>query len=227
MISSQDTPNYLLFLQDLRRDPIGALLTLSSATSITPFVDANGLPSIDVSAFSQVLDYIVIMNYDIFGAWSTTVGPNSPLDDTCAPISAQIGSATSAIKAWTAAGMPLDQIVLGVPGYGHSFSVLQAHAFVPGSTTRLAAYPPFEKDSQPKGDRWDGGEGVDGCGQQVGVGGTWSYWGLKEGGFLDDSGGLMDGIVGGFDNCSKTVSLKGQSSTPFLFHPNVFFSRTY
>lgn len=209
IISAQDTPNYLLFLQELRRDPIGAVLTLSAATSITPFVDANGLPSIDVSEFSEVLDYIAVMNYDIWGAWSATVGPNAPLDDSCAPIPAQIGSATSAIKAWTASGMPASQIVLGVPAYGHSFLVKREDAYVPGSTASLAAYPPFEKASQPGGDRWDGGGsagGVDECGNAVGgVGGIWNYWGLKEGGYLDANGGLADGIVGGFDNCSQTV----------------------
>src|SRR6266850_274670 len=39
------------------------------------------------------------MNYDIWGSWSPTVGPNAPLDDSCAP--SQQGSAKSAVKAWT------------------------------------------------------------------------------------------------------------------------------
>jgi chitinase len=204
-ISPKDTADFLLFLQELRNDTIGSKLILSAATSITPFTDASGSPSKDVSAFSEVLDYIAVMNYDIWGSWSATVGPNAPLDDTCAPPAAQIGSAFSAIQAWSSAGMPLDQIVLGVPSYGHSFYVSEEDAFVSGSKTVLATYPPFDKSRQPKGDRWDGGAGVDACGQPVGIGGNWDYWGLIEGGFLDESGNVASGIIGNFDNCSQTV----------------------
>lgn len=49
------------------------------------------------------------MAYDIWGAWSTTgVGPNAPLDDTCATNKA--GSATSAVNAWIAAKFPADKV---------------------------------------------------------------------------------------------------------------------
>ncbi|KAG9316848.1 glycoside hydrolase family 18 protein [Chiua virens] len=121
-ISPNDTQNFLYFLQELRADPVGARLTLSAATSIVPFRDASGNPSIDVSGFAEVLDYIAIMNYDVWGSWSPAVGPNSPLNDTCAPPDYQDGSAVSAIKAWTAAGIPVNQIVLGVASYGHSLA---------------------------------------------------------------------------------------------------------
>ena len=51
---------------------------------------------------------IAIMNYDIWGSWSNTVGPNAPLDDSCAAV--QAGSATSAVKAWTGAGFPASKV---------------------------------------------------------------------------------------------------------------------
>ncbi|KIK80303.1 glycoside hydrolase family 18 protein [Paxillus rubicundulus Ve08.2h10] len=47
----------------------------------------------------------------------------------------QVGSAVTAVKAWTAAGMPLNKIVLGVAAYGHSFCVSPSDAFVNGSKT--------------------------------------------------------------------------------------------
>lgn len=47
------------------------------------------------------------MNYDVWGSWDTGVGPNAPLEDSCAPI--QAGSADSAVKAWKAAGFPASQ----------------------------------------------------------------------------------------------------------------------
>jgi len=52
-----------------------------------------------------------IMNYDVWGSFSSTVGPNSPLDDSCAPTKA--GSAVSAVKAWTGANFPANQVKKG------------------------------------------------------------------------------------------------------------------
>ena len=88
------------------------------------------------------------MNYDIWGSWSDTVGPNAPLNDTCATVKA--GSAVSAVKAWTDAKFPASQLVLGVAAYGHSFSVDKSAAL--DSSNTLTAYPAFNKDNQPLGD---------------------------------------------------------------------------
>jgi chitinase len=146
------------------------------------------------------------MNYDVWGSWSTGVGPNAPLNDTCAPPEAQQGSAVSAIKAWHSAGMPRSKIVLGVPAYGHSFSVAPQDAFVQGSTTELAAYPAFNKTNQPAGDRWDDGAGTeDVCGVVQGAGGTFTIWGMTEGGFLNANGDPAEGILYRYDECSQTV----------------------
>ncbi|KAG2358104.1 chitinase [Suillus spraguei] len=132
-ISAGDTSNYLEFLQELRKDPVGEKLTLSAAVSLAPFTDASGKPSADIPGFAQVFDYITLMNYDVWGPWSKSVGPNAPMDDTCASPENQQGSAVSAIKAWTAAGMPIDKIVLGVASFGRSYSVSPPDAlkFVP------------------------------------------------------------------------------------------------
>lgn len=54
--------------------------------------------------------YSAIMNYDVWGSWSAGVGPNAPLDDSCAPTKA--GSAASAVKAWTDAKFPVDKVHL-------------------------------------------------------------------------------------------------------------------
>jgi len=67
-VSRYDSANYLKLLQDLRKAlPDGALLT--TATQVWPFADDsdNARPMKDVSAFAEVLDWILIMNYDIWG----------------------------------------------------------------------------------------------------------------------------------------------------------------
>lgn len=193
-------------------------LILSAATSISPFKDATGSPSSDVSGFAKVLDYIAIMNYDVYGSWSTAVGPNAPLDDSCAPSGQQQGSATSAVKAWTAAGFPANQLVLGVAGYGHSFDVSSSDAFASGSTNTstflptgtkaLAAYPAFNKANQPAGDNRDedAPAGVDQCGNASpgGFSGIFNFNGMIERGILDQNGTATSGMGFRFDSCSQT-----------------------
>ena len=224
-MSKNDTANFLSFLQELRQDPLGHNLILSATTSVLPFAGPDGNPLSDVSGFAKVLDFIGIMNYDVWGSWSPTVGPNAPLDDTCAATENQAGSAVSAVQKWHAAGMPLGQIVLGVASYGHSFLVNKTDAFEPGSTSLLAPYPRFNASAHPKGDAWDVGTGVDECGNAVFPGGTVDFWGLIQQGYLNPNGTLKQGIFFRYDNCSQTVSfffsflvLLSQYSPPLVSH---------
>jgi chitinase len=144
------------------------------------------------------------MNYDIWGSWDSTVGPNSPLNDSCAP--SQEGSAVSAVKAWTAAGFPSNKIILGVASYGHSFHVNQSDALDASGNIKL--YAPFNNSLQPAGDKWDStASGVDVCGNPNVVGGIFEFWGLIDGGFLTENGTAANGIYYTFDNCSETVRI--------------------
>lgn len=145
------------------------------------------------------------MDYDIFGSFSSTVGPNSPLNDSCSAI--QDGSSVSAVNAWTSAKFPADQIALGVASYGHSFSVSSSAAFNTSNPDVLAMNPSFDASKQPSGDAWDGAAGVDQCGNPVGVGGIFNFWGLVDGGFLNDNGTATTNVTYTFDECSQTVSL--------------------
>jgi chitinase len=143
------------------------------------------------------------MVYDIWGSWSPSVGPNSPLDDSCAP--SPQGSAKSAVKAWTTAGFPPCKIILGVPSYGHSFFVDRANAYNQ-ATGKIEPYVPFDKSQQPAGDKWDATAGsVDICGNPTAVGGVFDFWGLINAGFLNREGKAATGIDYTFDSCSQTV----------------------
>jgi len=204
IISASDTSNFLAFLQELRLDPVGVKLTISAAVGIAPFVDASGSPLTDVSDFAEVFDYVVIMGYDVWGSWSSTVGPNAPLNDTCAAPANQQGSDISGVNAWNDAGMPLNKIVLGLAAYGHSFSVAPSDAFV-SDTTTLAPYPAFNASNQPLGDAWDNTSGVDICGVYEGSGGTFTFWGLVDNGFLTEDGVPVGDIHYRYDECSQTV----------------------
>lgn len=201
-ILPNDTSNFLEFLKELREHPVGSQLILTAATAISPWPDADGNPS-NVTEFAALFDYVAIMNYDVWGSWSGIVGPDAPLNDTCAAPANQQGSAVSAVKAWSDGGMPLYQIVLGVPYYGHSFTVNQTDALTNGT---LNLYTPFDP-VQPQGDVWDDQPGVDVCGAQTTYGGVWDFWALVEDGFLKPDGTNLDGIHYRWNDCSQTVSL--------------------
>ncbi|KAF6762204.1 chitinase [Ephemerocybe angulata] len=204
-ISTADTANFLLFLQELRKNPIGSKIILTAATATRPFTGPDGAPSASVAPFAKVLDYFALMNYDIWGPWSATVGPNAPLNDTCAAPENQQGlSAVNAVQAWSGAGVPKDQLVLAVAGYGHGFRVPKANAFVNGSTTVLKPYPAFD------GDAWDDGAGPDVCGVVNPNGGNFNFWGLIANGFLKADGTPAPGIGYRYDSCSQT---------PYVYNP--------
>lgn len=64
IVSSDDTQNFLEFLELLREAlPKEALLTATSTDST--FTDPLGNPSVDMSAFAEVLDWVLLMNYDV------------------------------------------------------------------------------------------------------------------------------------------------------------------
>ncbi|KAF8195755.1 glycoside hydrolase family 18 protein [Mycena galopus ATCC 62051] len=116
-VSEWDSANFLTFLQLLRaRLPYGA--AISAAVLTTPFHGSDGEPMTDVSQYAQVLNWTLLMNYDVWGA-SSNPGPNAPLFDACNNSTQPEASADAAVKAWTAAGFPASQLVLGVPAYGY------------------------------------------------------------------------------------------------------------
>ncbi|KAG9015421.1 hypothetical protein FRB94_000025 [Tulasnella sp. JGI-2019a] len=117
IVSPTDSANFILFLNALRAAlPAGAVIT--AATQAWPFAGPDGSPMSDVSAFAAVLDWILIMNYDVWGS-SSIPGPNAPLSNACKNSTQPLANAVAAIKSWTAAGMPANQITLGLPSYGY------------------------------------------------------------------------------------------------------------
>ncbi|KAI0701975.1 glycoside hydrolase [Cytidiella melzeri] len=235
IISPEDTPNFLAFLKELRATPQGSNMTISAASSIVPFASQDGTPSSDIAGFADILDYVAIMDYDIWGSWSTSVGPNAPLDDSCAAVDKQQGSAMSAVDAWTGAGFPASQLLLGVASYGHGYHVNQDVAFdgtqsqpmalsvlasnadsgsQPAGTKPIAAYPSFDSSQQTMGDSWDiySPPGTDQCGNPTdgGYSGIFNFRGLIEKGWLNEGGDPVEGMGFRFDNCSQT---------PYVYDP--------
>jgi len=198
-ISDADSANFLSFLQELRQDPVGKNLILTAAAGISPFAGPDGTPMTDVSGFAKVLNYVVIMNYDINGQWSQVVGPNAPLADKCSTVKA--GSATEAIASWTQAKFPASQLLLGVPAYGHSFSVNPSNAV--SASDILTFNVPFTKNTTSA-------PGVDQCGTPNVVPDDMNFVDLVNNGYLNANGTAANGVSYMFDDCSQT---------PYIYNP--------
>jgi len=203
-VSSSDTSNFLSFFQ-LLRSKLPATTILTAAVSPSPWVGLN-----DLSGFAPLLNYIIVMTYDFYPPAApgvTQVGPNSPLDESCMPQGALVmGSATKAIKAWSDAGISKKQLLLGVPAYGHSYRVPTADAIAPDGTLKITSS--FDPHNQTKGDAWDDPGGVDVCGNTIGPGGVWTFWGLVQAGYLNEDGTHSSSVQYKWDNCSQTVCPK-------------------
>jgi len=203
IVNSDDTANFLEFITELRQ--LVPDLILSAAVGVRLFLDATGHPISDASGFAQQLDWIEVMNYDIFDPlFATTTGPNAPLDDSCSPHPS--GSAMSSVRAWIEIGFSANQVVLGVPSYGHSFSVPRSTAV--SSDNQLEIYTSFNRGNTPQGDAWDyvPSGSVDTCGQPEGPNGIFNFWAMVGYGYLNPDGSVASGMLSTFDQCSQTVS---------------------
>lgn len=65
-VNSNDSANFLSFLQ-LLRYTLPPCAVITAATLTTTFSGPDGQPMSDVSEFSKVLDWILLMNYDVWG----------------------------------------------------------------------------------------------------------------------------------------------------------------
>lgn len=196
-VAPADSANFLSFLKELRAAlPSGALIT--AATQVWPFYDENGAPLKDVSDFAAIFDWILIMNYDIWGS-SSTPGPNAPLSDGCKNSDQPTANAYSAVASWTAAGMPANKITLGIPAYGYVQQSSATHLY------NRRSYPPAQKRQSITVQNSEGGT----------TSGQVTFESLVKQGALVSTGGQYIG-GGGFtrnwDECSSTPWLKSTSS---------------
>ncbi|VDB85453.1 unnamed protein product [Peniophora sp. CBMAI 1063] len=116
-IDGSDTANFLEFLR-LLRSILPPTATITAAAQTVPFAGSDGNALNDVRAFAEVLDWVLLMNYDVWGA-SANPGSNAPLSDGCNNNSQPKATADAAIKQWMAAGFPANKLVLGLPSYGY------------------------------------------------------------------------------------------------------------
>ncbi|KAH9817267.1 family 18 glycoside hydrolase [Melampsora americana] len=206
--SPADTSNFLALLTTLRQ-LLGAEYRLSAAVSILGFVGPDGQYLTDTRGFSEVLDYITIMAYDVYGSGTGNViaGPNAPLFHTCSDPNHQY-SVSSGVESWIKSGFNPRKILLGIPSYGYGYTLID-DSLKPTKLGTMNVTSLLYQQALP------GGQG----GKLAAGGGHWLFRELHTEEKLSKD--LTQGIAGyqrHYDNCTHT---------PFLYHPETKHLITY
>ena len=121
--TAQDRRNFTLLLQTVR----DSLHVLGSQTGQRYLLSASlpaaagHLPDIEVQKIAEILDYLNIMTWDLFGSWGKISNHNSALYGPAQGDSTRC--LDGAFKLYHEAhGVPAGKINLGVAFYGHSYS---------------------------------------------------------------------------------------------------------
>lgn len=205
-----DTRNLLLFLRELRQffsqEAKTQLIALGVGMDV--FSGPNGQPLTDVSEYSQQIDYINILAYDVNSPMSFTTGPNAPLS-----YESRRGpqySLASTIDKWVNARFPAEKIAIGLAFYGRA-----ATTKVDMSAQPWNVYQP--KDTEvPRGDN-DDGLWADRCtGKPASFSGIWSYKNLRAQGLLDTPVTAAKPWIRYWDSVSLTPWLYNPDSKMFI-----------
>ncbi|GAB1598847.1 chitinase-3-like protein 1 [Argonauta hians] len=116
-----DKYNFVLLLQQLRQKLTQRyLLTIAAAVS-KQTVDAG----YDVPQIARNVDYIMLMSYDLHGAWEKLTGHLSPLYAKRGESNGrQYLNVDFAVRYWISKGAPVNKLIMGIPLYGRSFTLV-------------------------------------------------------------------------------------------------------
>ncbi len=123
-----DAENFLQMLALFRRemDRVRPGLRLSVAVGVSPHMYAG----VDTGRMAALVDQVGLMNYDYNGPWSRTTGFLAPLYSpavdasqtaAAAATGGEEGSVARSVTAWVAAGVPPQELLLGLPFYGYGW----------------------------------------------------------------------------------------------------------
>ena len=110
---AEDAANYIELLTQLHEamNMVRPQLLLSVAVGASPHM----YPCVDMRAVSHIADQIAIMNYDYWGPWISRTGFLAPL------YSDRGGSVEKSVLAYRDAGIPSQQLLMGMPFYAYGW----------------------------------------------------------------------------------------------------------
>ncbi|KAJ5945782.1 glycoside hydrolase [Penicillium verhagenii] len=113
------------------------------------------LKAFPIEAISAVVDYIVLMTYDMHGQWdwNSTYGDVGCPDGSCLRSHVNLTETLNSLSMITKAGVPSNQVAVGVASYARSFEMTEAGCYTaectfvgpdsgatPGACTQTAGY---------------------------------------------------------------------------------------
>ncbi|XP_038217897.1 chitinase-3-like protein 1 [Zerene cesonia] len=133
-----DIDNFTKLLKELRTEFDKYGLLLSAAVASTR--DTASL-SYDIPTIAQYLDLLGLMTYDMYGPWDTVTGHNSPLhkgEGDEHEIRENLNTVDVAVEYWLTQGFPPEKLVIGLPFYGHTFTLINPNVY----SVRAPSYGP-------------------------------------------------------------------------------------
>jgi chitinase len=115
------TPGYTALLAELRRqvDELAQASGRSYALTIAAPAGPWGIARLELDKIVPMVDWINLMTYNYYGAWSNSTGLNAPLYLPAGD--PQRLSVDGTVQAYLEAGVPANKLVLGVPFFGQAW----------------------------------------------------------------------------------------------------------
>ncbi|XP_044591649.1 probable chitinase 10 [Cotesia glomerata] len=143
---TDDKAAYVNLLKELRlafegeaKDSGQPKLILSAAVPASFEAIAAGY---DVPEISKYLDFINVMTYDFHGHWERQVGHNSPLHPLESATSYQKKLTVDySAREWVKQGAPKEKLMIGMPTYGRSFTLVDKDKFDIGAPASGGGVP--------------------------------------------------------------------------------------
>uniref|UniRef100_A0A8D8USC8 Probable chitinase 3 n=1 Tax=Cacopsylla melanoneura TaxID=428564 RepID=A0A8D8USC8_9HEMI len=131
---ADDRASYVNLLKELRMAFEGEAKTSGDPrlllTAAVPASFEAIAAGYDVPEISKYLDFINVMTYDFHGQWERQVGHNSPLKPLEGATSYQKKLTVEySAKEWVKQGAPKEKLMIGMPTYGRSFTLVDETKF--------------------------------------------------------------------------------------------------
>ncbi|XP_062545135.1 acidic mammalian chitinase-like [Armigeres subalbatus] len=132
--SPDDRTNYITLLSELRIrfDTEGFLLTIAVAATKDYHRSAY-----DVVQINNYVDFVNLMTYDLHAYWDAQTGHNSPLNAATweTDSTTSMLNVVACVQGWLDDGLDASKLILGVPAYGHTFTLASASTNGVGART--------------------------------------------------------------------------------------------
>ncbi|KGO58768.1 Glycoside hydrolase, superfamily [Penicillium expansum] len=128
--STDDGTNYLAFLAVLKNLLPDKEITIAAPAS---YWYLKGFPIKDMA---ELVDYVIYMTYDLHGQWDShnQWSQEGCPTGACLRSDVNITETEGALSMITKAGVPSNQVVVGVTSYGRSFAMAEAGCYGPDCT---------------------------------------------------------------------------------------------